>query len=819
MTAAEATLGSAGQILDQLTLEEKASLLAGVDFWHVRGLERFGIPAMFVADCGHGVTLCGERSSPATCFPTGIGLASTWNPALLEEAGAVIGRECLALGVSILLGPKINLHRLPLNGRSFETFSEDPLLAGRLGAAMIRGIQAQGVGSCVKAMAANNQQRDQEKVSAEVDERTLREIYLRNFEIAVDEGGPCAIMTSYNRLNGDYAAENGWLIQGIIKDEWQFPGLVVSDWRSIFTKKVYASGLDLEMPGPGKFFPTANILEALRDGLLSEAGLDDKASRIVRVALQFARDENAAGEFAGLLDAPENRAIALRAAEESIVLLKNDGNLLPLDRKTIRRVAVIGPNAAEARLGGGGSASVTPFHTIGPLEGIREFASEVVFAEGCSLVGTMTPVAGVFEHRSEDGSWQPGLLAEFFNQDNGTNRPDATWAVDRIDYSWGWAAPGPGVARGDYRAAFSGRLVPRKNGLHRFGFFGQEGVVRIDFGSEKIAGAPPDENNFEAKYGSQYLTFECDLTAGEPVDIRFEYEKRAARAAVRMEWEEPGEPSPMEHAAAVAKTADVAIVCAGLSNLFEGGSRDRETLDLPAAQIDLIRKIAAANPKTIVVLNNGGPVVMPWADEVPALVETWYPGQEGGRALARILFGETSPSGRLPDTIPFRLEDHAAAANYPGDGEVVRYEEGIFIGYRHFDTANVTPHFPFGFGLSYTEFEYSDVTLSSPAMSQGGQITARVTVTNTGERAGKETVQLYVRDQQASVPRPDKELRNFQKIDLEPGETKTVELAVTWRDLAFWDTKSHAWRVEPGEFEILVGPHSRELKPGSLTVN
>jgi len=809
------------ELLREMTLEEKCAMLAGVDDWHIRGVERLGLPPAFVADCGHGVTLCGTRSSPSTCFPTGIGMASTWNPALLEEAGAVIGQECLSLGVALLLGPKINLHRLPLNGRSFETFSEDPVLAGRLGAAVIRGIQQQGVGSCLKAMAGNNQQKDQQQVSSEISERALRELYLRNFEVAYREGNPCAIMTSYNRLNGDYAAENRWLIQEVIKNEWKFLGLVVSDWRSIFHEKVYRSGLDLEMPGPGKFLNPAGVTRALREGLLTEAELDDKVARILRLLVQYGRAEEAGSEFPPIGD-PRHHEVARRVAEESIVLLKNTEGVLPLDRKSVKRLAIIGPNAAEARLGGGGSASVTPISPVSPLEGIREIAGpevEILYAEGCSLVGTMQPVNHGLEHLSADGKWEPGLRAEFFPAGEPEGTPETAWIVPQVDFSWGWASPGPGVPRSNYAVRFSGRLVPRATGTYRLGVFGQEGVVRLKLDGQTVFEEwPAGGGNFEAQYVSRYRTLEYPLTAGKPVELTLEYGKRAARAAVRLEWEEPGQANPLDAAAELARTADAVVVCAGLSNLLEGGSKDRDSIELPEVQTELIRRVAAANPRTIVVLFNGGPLATPWADEVGALVEAWYPGEAGGTALARILFGDVNPSGKLPDTLAVRLEDHAATANYPGDGQTVHYAEGIFVGYRHFEAAGIRPQFPFGYGLSYTTFEVSPPELSAGRLSENGEVTATVTLRNTGNRAGAETLQLYVRDREASVPRPPKELRAFEKVRLEPGESARVSLPVRWQDLAFWCETEHRWKVEPGEFEVLVGTDSTVRKGARLVV-
>ncbi len=814
-------LDEAAEILQQLTLEEKASFLAGVDDWHFRGVPRLGVPSIRVTDCGHGVTLCGDRSSPSTCFPTGIGLASTWNEALLEKVGAAIGRETRALGCSVLLGPKINLHRLPLNGRSFETFSEDPYLAGILGAAEIRGIQSEGVGACVKAVTANNQQKDQELVSAEIDERVLRELYLRGFEIAIERGQPGMVMTSYNSVNGELASENRWLLTEVIKGDWQFPGMIVSDWRAVRSTKVLRSGLDLEMPGPGKLLNTRAVLNALREGLLTEEELDDKVERILRVILKYGQDENVPFGISQLLDSSENRETALFAAEESIVLLKNENQVLPLNRHAIRKLLVVGPNAAEARLGGGGSASVTPFYTISPLQGLQDLAGpdvEVEYLEGCSLVGTMEPVGGGLEHEDDEGRWIPGLRAEFFNHGQVSGLPDAAWDVKEVNFSWGWAAPGPGVLRSNYAVRFSGRLVPPVTGPYRFGVFGQEGCLRLSLNGEWVYQAWPAGGTFEDDYVTRYSTFECDLVAGEPVEIAVEYGKRAARGAVRLEWEVPGRPDPIQSAVAAAKAADAVVICAGLSNLLEGGGRDRADIDLPQEQQRLIEAVAAVNPRTIVVLNNGGPLALPWEPKVPAILEAWYPGQEGGRALARIIFGETNPSGRLPDTVAYRLEDHAAAQNYPGDGRHVYYREGLFVGYRHFDSHVVQPHYPFGFGLGYTTFEIAAPVLKASRVSVGDEVLFTTSVKNTGGRAGKEVVQVYVRPLQPSVPRPEKELRAFQKVDLQPGEETTLSFTLTARDFATYDTDAGQWWVEPGPYEILVGRHSRDFKAVALSL-
>lgn len=811
----------AKKILGQLTLEEKASFLAGVDAWHFRGIPRLNVPSVFVADCGHGVTLCGERSSPATCFPTGIGMASTWNEDLLEKVGAVIGRESRALGCSVLLGPKLNLHRLPLNGRSFETFSEDPVLAGRLAGAEIRGLQSEGVSACAKAITANNQQKNQEKISSEVDERTLRELYLRAFEIAVETGSPAMIMTSYNELNGLPTSESAWLLKEIVKGDWKFPGMIVSDWRAVKSEKVYGSGLDLEMPGPGKFLNTQAVLQALKDGKLTQADVDDSVERILRLVLKYGQDENVPDNIKAMLDSAQNRSVALKTAEESIVLLKNENQALPLDREKIRKLLVVGPNAAEARLGGGGSASVTPFYTVSPLQGLKEAAGskvEVEYLEGCSLVGTMEPICEGLEHQDASGKWVPGLMAEFFNRGQVAGEPDASWKVEEVNFSWGWAAPGLGVLRGDYAARFSGRLVPPVTGKYRFGAFAQEGCLRLSVNGQALYSEWPMDASFEDLYKTRYATVECALTAGQPVEIVMEYGKRAARGAVRLEWEVPGRPDPIQKVVEAAKNADAVVICGGLSNLFEGGARDRADINMPEAQVRLIEAVAAANSRTIVTLFNGGPLAMPWEPKVAALLEAWYPGQEGGRALGKIIFGDVNPSGRLPDTLAHRLEDHAAFRHYPGDGLRVFYKEGVFVGYRHFDAAKIEPHFPFGFGLGYTTFEISAPTIESIATGSEPQVKVTVSVKNTGKRVGKEVVQVYVHPGNPTVERPDKELRAFRKIELQPGEEKVLTFTLTGRDFAWYNVAAKKWQIDPGAYEILAGHHSRKLKGVRLTI-
>jgi beta-glucosidase len=578
--------------------------------------------------------------------------------------------------------------------------------------------------------------------------------------------------------------------------------------------EVYASGLDLEMPGPGKFYNRRAVLRALDEGLLTEDELDDKAVRILHAVLRYGAEE--ANTMGRRLDTPEHREAALRVAEESIVLLKNEEDLLPLDRSRTRRILVAGPNAAEARLGGGGSASVTPSYSISPLAGLREICGEDVevrFLEGCSLVGTMETITDHFQHDAAAGEIRPGLRAEFFNAPDTGQEPDAAWPVPQVDFSWGWASPGAGVFRGSYSVRFSGRLTPPVTGRYRIGVFAQEGCVRLSLDGKPFIEAWDDarNGNFEEKYQTHYLTTECDLEAGRPVMIELAYGKRAARAGVRLEWEIPGSRNRLERVLDEARMADAVIVCAGLSNLLEGGGHDRESIEIPAPQRELIERVAAVNPRTIVALNSGGVLAMPWAGAVPAILQCWYPGQEGGRALAHILFGQANPCGHLPDTIPHRREDHAAMAHYPGDGVRVAYEEGRFIGYRHFERAGIAPHFPFGFGLSYTEFSFSAPKLSAAAISADDRIEATVWVQNIGARTGKAVVQLYVRLSEHGRARPEKELRAFRKIELDAGEELAVTFSLGTRELEHFNAEAGEWLLTPGRYEILAGPHAGSL--------
>jgi beta-glucosidase len=693
-------------LLSRMTIEEKATMLSGSGWMESAAIERLGIPAIKMADGPLGVrawmgssAITSAATSPvrveATSFPSGIALAATWDTDLVKREGQAIAQEVKALGRNMILGPTVNINRQPLWGRNFEGFGEDPFLTGRLAVAYIKGVQGEGVIPSVKHFAANNEEFERHRINATIDERTLHEIYLPAFKAAVQEADAWNVMSAYNKVNGAHCGENMYLLNDVLKKEFNFKGFVVSDWGSTYsTAPTMNAGMDLEMPGgppmqkwlanprtlengsgDGWLVPE-KVLDELKAGHITEATLNDNVSRILRVIFLsgiFDHPHTGGGE----VDTPAQRAIALQGATEGIVLLKNAGNLLPLDPKKIHSIAVIGPNAAIARTGGGGSSLVRPKYAIAPLDAIRERAGTgmiVTYALGVGMEG----------------------------EDPGQDTPDA-----------------------------------RANALK----------VATD---------------------------------------------------------------------AVAK-ADVAVVIVGRYNKIESEGFDLKTMDLPAGQDQLISAVEKANPRTVVVLNTGDPVTMTkWIDKTPALLDMWYGGQEGGHALAAILFGDANPSGKLPVTFPKRFEDSPAAANYPGRDLEVNYAEGIYVGYRYFDTKNVEPQFPFGFGLSYTTFEYSDLKIGpfseevDRAKKAGFVVSTKIR--NSGAYPGAEVVELYVHDDHSKIDRPVHELKGFQRVELRPGASKTVQFTLDRAALSYWNPATKAWQADPGRFEVQIGASSRDIR-------
>lgn len=802
-------------IISLLSIEEKADFLTGVDMWHFKGNERLGIPSIQVTDCGHGVTVIlnknGIETGSATCFPTAVGQAATWDPDLIREVGAALGRETRATGSAMLLAPMVNIKRTPLNGRNYEVFSEDPLLSGELAASFVQGVQSEQIGAVIKAFTANNQQANQENLVALMDERTLQEIYLPSFKIAIDKADPWGLMTAYNGLNDSHTSENKHLLCQILKNDWAYKGFVVSDWRGVKSTEAIISGLDIEMPGPGKFLTKENVLKAIENESLTVNELDNKVKRILRAYIKTGLLDDKIPIFNSELNSERHKLLARKVAEEGIVLLKNKNNTLPI-KKTVKKIAVIGPNANEARLGGGGSASVTPFYSVSPLEGLKNFKGEeieITYHEGCGLNGNLSIVENKYLINSENGQTKSGLKAEYFSNRDLKGVPDLVSTDPGINFSWGWMKPRPEINTGNYSVRWTGQLLPPKEGNYNIGISGASCGFRLYLDGELLIDEweMGTKDNFEAALSAKNRSVGLSLKKDIPVDIKVEFRKNSNRNFIRFEWEIPGNNS-LEQAIKAAEESDVAIIFAGLSNFFEGGANDRKDIHLPGDQNELIARIAKVNASTVVVLINGAPVSMPWVNEVNAIIEAYYPGQEGGNAIANVLFGKVNPSGKLPETFPLKLSDNPAYEYYPGNNDKVNYTEGIFVGYRHYDSRNIEPLFPFGHGLSYTTFEYSNLEVKKSASST----VASFEIKNSGNMDGMEVAQLYIRDVEASEFRPLKELKDFKKIFLKAGEKKEISFEITDDDLSFFSSKLNKWIAESGEFEILIGSSSRDIR-------
>jgi beta-glucosidase len=786
-------------LLKQLTLEEKIDIISGVDSFYIRANQRIGLPRLKMADGPVGV----RNYGPSTAFG-GIGLAATWDPELAQRIGAVIGEDARARGVHFMLGPGVNIYRAPMCGRNFEYFGEDPFLSARTTVAYIKGVQSQGVSSTVKHFMGNNQEYDRHNMDSVIDERTMREIYLPVFEAAVKEAHVGAIMDSYNLTNGVHMTQNGYLNTDVAKKEWGFTGILMSDWTSVYDGVAAANGgLDLEMPS-GKFMNRATLLPAIRAGKVSEATIDDKVRRILRTAIQFGWLDRDQTDLSISLLNLEGKKVALEAARAGMVLLKNDGNLLPLDKGKLRTIAVIGPDAHPAEPAGGGSAEAKPFTPVSYLQGlVNELGSsaKVYYQRG---IPTLDDIAKHTEFTTEANGGRQGLKTEFFT--NGTL--SGTPAVNRTDKHVNYEpARGGDGADSDMSIRWTGYFTPATPGEYLVFVQGpgENGGYRLYIDKKLVF------DNWKAWYA---FVSEATMTlAAGPHQVELDYYAHGGwgKTTANLGIVRP-ETLVSAEAKALAAHADAVVLAVGFDPSNEGESGDR-TFRLPPGQDELIHQIAAVNKNTVVVMTSGGGVDMAaWVDQVPALLQAWYPGQEGGTALAQLLFGEFNPSGRLPISMERRWEDNAVHDSYyPKDGEKkVDYSEGVFVGYRHFDKSGIKPLFPFGYGLSYTTFAYKNLTVSPASGNQ--PVTVAFDVSNTGTRSGADVAQVYVGDRHAKVPRPVKELKGFAKVELNPGETKHVQITLDQRAFSYYDVKNHAWTVAPGDFDIYVARSSAEIE-------
>ncbi|MDY6878405.1 MAG: glycoside hydrolase family 3 C-terminal domain-containing protein [Chloroflexota bacterium] len=800
------------QILMEMTLEEKITLLAGADQWHTHTIERLNIPTLKVSDGPNGVRGEGGDTCEITSasFPVGTAIGATWNPELIGQVGKALAQEAKAKGAHVLLGPTVNIHRAPLAGRNFECFSEDPYLSARMTVAYIKGLQENGVGACVKHFVCNDQEHERFSISSEVRERALREIYLPPFQAAVKEAGVWTIMSAYNRINGTYASENDTLLLDILKDEWEFDGLVISDWYGTYSEEVAASGLDLEMPGPARWMGE-KALKAVRSGRVDEDKINDKIRRLLRTLIRTGAFDQAEMPAEKAIDRPEHRQLIRQVGDEAVVLLKNEEQVLPLQTEKTQRLALIGANAKKISFQGGGSSQVNPHYVISPLEAISDRAGEKIevnYALGCTVYKEIPPLEQDWLIDEKGVSGQ--LNVRYYDNPNLEGDPVHQVTTGSSQLSW-FGGKAPHFDPAQFSMRLNGAFQVPESGIYTFEL-GCIGRARLFIDHECLVDLWEQEDT-EPDQGHQ-KKYQRKLEQGKRYQLDLEYASKPGPRwrGVRVGCLSPLPDDPITEAVDLAKNADVAIIVAGLTPEWESEGQDRISMDLPKEQNQLIERVAAANPNTVVVLNAGSPLHMPWLDKVKAVVQMWYLGQESGHALADVLFGDVDPSGRLPTTFPKRIQDNPAYINFPGENGKVHYGEGIFVGYRYYDKKGLEPLFPFGHGLSYTTFEYDNLRLNAGEFGPSDSIQVQAEVTNTGIRTGQEVIQLYLRDVKSSLVRPPKELKAFAKIELDPGETKTISLSLEKSDLAFYDDAQKAWVVEPGEFEVLVGRSAGDIR-------
>ncbi len=699
----------------QMTLQEKVALLAGTHDWYTVPVERLGIPSLKMTDGPNGARGAGGFTGgvKAACFPAEISLASTWNIDLLERIGQALAREAQMKGAQVLLAPTVNIQRSPLGGRNFECFSEDPYLSARLAVAYITGLQREGVGASIKHYVCNDEEFERFSISSEVRERALREIYLLPFRAAVRETQPWTIMAAYNLVNGIPASENSYLLTEVLRQEWGFDGVVVSDW--FFSVKSTAAsvnaGLDLEMPSPR--WRGEKLLEAVERGEVTETTIDTSVRRLLQLLAKAGLFEHTEQVPEQALDLPEHRALIREAGAEGIVLLKNERNLLPLQREHFTSLAMIGPNARVAQIMGGGSAQVNAHYAVTPLDSIMAKVGDHVtvrYEQGCTNYKLLPLLDSELLLAGTEGT-EHGLAIEFFNTLDLEGPPVQREIQPKSELSWFGEMPA-GVNPQQFSLRATGRFTPQESGAYTFGLI-SIGRSRLSIDGQKVI-----ENWIEQTHGGDFLGMggkevqaTVTLEAGRAYLLTLELAKSEAvpLGAIHLGCLPPEPADTIERAVALAAAADVAIVCVGFGGEWQSEGSDRANMDLPGKQDALVEQVAAANPRTIVVLNTGSPITMPWLDKVGAVVQAWYPGQECGNAIADVLFGDTNPSGKLPQTFPVRLEDNPAYLDFPGENGKVYYGEGLFVGYRSYDKKKIAPLFPFGFGLSYTIFSCAGV--------------------------------------------------------------------------------------------------------------
>ncbi|MBV8631979.1 MAG: glycoside hydrolase family 3 C-terminal domain-containing protein [Silvibacterium sp.] len=811
-------------IISKMSLEEKIDYIGGTGF-AIRAMPDLHLPAFEMSDGPYGVR--SNLGFPSTTYAVGIGLAASWDPELGQRVGAGIGTDARARGIHYMLGPGVNIYRSPRNGRNFEYFGEDPFLSGAIDVGYVQGIQQQGVSATVKHFLGNNSEFLRHDSDSIIDERTLREIYEPAFEAAVRRGHVGAIMDSYNLTNGQHMTQNGYFNTDVARKQWGFNGVMMSDWVATYDGVAAANGgLDLEMP-TGAFMNRKNLLPAVKAGTVTEATLDDKIRHILETAARFGWLDRDQADLSLSTYNGRNQQVALDAAREGAVLLKNDGKLLPLDKGAIRSILVVGPDAWPGVAVGGGSAGVRPFHLVSDLEGIQNYLGPNVTVFYDRGLPSVVELARSTEWQTAAEGGKRGVKVELFNNPDLSGTPTSTTTLHVVNdqgMSWETLIDDPATAMALFTSGAKTQKSRRWTGYYRASSEGPYEIVlegpgegggnrlylddKLIFDNWKIVRAFQPHTTVQLSAGAHKIVVE-DYQNG-PIGGKLRVGVADQRTIVSAK------------AKTVAAKADAVVLAVGFDNASEGEGGDR-TFDLPVGQDELIREVSAANPKTILVVTSGGNVdSTAWSDRVPAWLETWYSGEAGGTALAEILFGDVNPSGHLPATFERRAEDNPTFSNYypEGDSNKVSYKEGIFVGYRGYEHNGAKPLFPFGYGLSYTTFDFANLKVAPSGDSSGLNYTVTFDVTNTGSRPGATVAQIYVAEAHASVPRPPKELKGFQRVMLQPGETKHVTLPLNGRSFAFYDTGGKRWQVDSGEFGILVGDSSANLPlKSSITIS
>jgi beta-glucosidase len=811
-----ATVGVTGEptsLVGRLSLEQKVRLLTGADAWVLNGEPVVDLRAMVMSDGPAGARgVRYDAANPSSSLPCPIALGATWDVDLIEEITAALGREARSKGVDILLGPTINIVRTPLSGRGFECFSEDPYLTARIAVAYVRGLQGAGVAATAKHFVGNDSETERRTYDARITEGVLRELYLAPFEACVAEAGVLWMMAAYNAVNGATMTANGPLLRDLLKGEWGFAGAVVSDWSATTSTVASAeAGLDLVMPGPNGPWGE-KLVAAVRDGRVDESVIDDKVARLLHVAARLgavdgSRDGDGADRVAGRTELIEP-SLLRRLAARSFVLLKNEDGMLPLRPRGVARVALIGPNAIEPQLQGGGSIRVLPVVRPGLADAVRDaLDARVTVHQGAGTSSTIALPAQGTLHDPVAG--EAGVHLAIRGLD-GTALRDGHYPTSVV--TW-WDGLPDAAVHGIADFEMLARYRPEVDGVHLIGAAGT-GLTKISIDGKLVAEAKslPPRDVVEALSKPPELRVPVEMRAGRDVDVRVEFRPESRFVTLRLGiTPERPEKELLEEAAQAASAADVAIVVVGSAEGSESEGYDRESMALPGRQDELVRRVAAANPNTVVVINAGMPVLMPWVDEVAAILQVWLPGQAFGEALADVLAGIEEAGGRLPVSVPRAEADSPVLRAQPDSGSLP-YSEGLLVGYRGFDRAGKEPLYDFGRGLGYTSWEYDSITPAATTVTGRDALAVTIGVRNSGARPGREVVQLYVEGPDDDPARPLRWLGGFGAAEAEAGGRVDVHIDVPARAFMRYDDRSHAWVVHPGTYVIHAGRSSRDLR-------